>query len=975
MFAGHKNGTETVELDTEVRHAETLLKTGALQNAIFNSANFSSIATDAKGVIQIFNVGAERMLGYTAAEVMNKITPADISDPQEVVARAKALSVELGTPITPGFEALAFKASRGIEDIYELTYIRKDGSRFPAVVSVTALRDAHDAILGYLLIGTDNTARKQAEEAVLKAGALQRAIFNSANFSSIATDAKGVIQIFNVGAERMLGYKAADVMNRVTPAHISDPQEVIARATALSLEFATPIAPGFEALVFKASRGIEDIYELTYFRKDGSRFPAVVSVTALRDAQDAIIGYLLIGTDNTARKQVEEERTKLDQRLRDQHFYTRSLIESNIDALMTTDPRGIITDVNKQTESLTGCTRDELIGAPFKNYFTDPGRAEAGIHRVLNEGKVTNYELTARARNGHLTVVSYNATTFHDRDRRLQGVFAAARDVTELRRFEQTLQLKNVELVDASRMKSEFLANMSHELRTPLNAIIGFSEVLRDGLIGELTDQQRGFIGDIFSSGQHLLSLINDILDLSKVEAGKMILDLEPVDVTSLFLNSLSIIREKAALRHIRLTMDDAAALGTVQADARKVKQIVYNLLSNAVKFTIDGGQVTLRAARVPRSEVGTLSGPWQGRSLPLAASDFAEFLKISVSDSGIGISPAGLEQLFKPFSQIDSGLARKFEGTGLGLAMVKLLAELHGGAVAVESAVDEGSCFTVWLPLRVADEAALASAKALPAVRVSAFPGVLTALVVEDDFKSAELIRVQLESEGFKVLHASSAEAALVVATQQPLSLITLDIMLPNMDGWEFLSRLKLVPTLNRIPVVIISIVADRNKGFALGAAAIMQKPISRQELYESLVELGLFPLSRGQTLKVLVVDDDPRAVELIAVRILGLASVVLRAYGGQEAVELARRELPDLIILDLLMPQMNGFDVVSTLQGHPETANIPILVVTAKQISEEDRTKLNGYVTAILNKSEFDHDGFKAEVRRAMSGRRLIV
>ena len=285
---------------------EALLKTGALQSAIFNSANFSSIATDAKGVIQIFNVGAERMLGYTAAEVMNKITPADISDPQEVVARAKALSVELGTPITPGFEALVFKASRGIEDIYELTYIRKDGSRFPAVVSVTALRDAQDAIIGYLLIGTDNTARKQAEEALLKAGALQSAIFNSANFSSIATDAKGVIQIFNVGAERMLGYTAAEVMNKITPADISDPQEVIARAKALSVELGTPITPGFEALVFKASRGIEDIYELTYIRKDGSRFPAVVSVTALRDAQDAIIGYLLIGTDNTARKQAEE---------------------------------------------------------------------------------------------------------------------------------------------------------------------------------------------------------------------------------------------------------------------------------------------------------------------------------------------------------------------------------------------------------------------------------------------------------------------------------------------------------------------------------------------------------------------------------------------------------------------------------------------------------------------------------------------
>src|SRR5471032_2714118 len=371
-----KSTVERPDVSTDVRHAEALLQAGALQSAIFNSANFSSIATDAKGVIQIFNVGAERMLGYAAAEVMNKITPADISDPQELIARAEELSVELGTPITPGFEALVFKASRGIEDIYELTYIRKDGTRFPAVVNVTALRDAQGSIIGYLLIGTDNTARKLAEQALLQAGALQNAIFNSANFSSIATDAKGVIQIFNVGAERMLGYTAAEVMNTITPADISDPQELISRAEELSVELGTPILPGFEALVFNASRGIEDIYELTYIRKDGTRFPALVSVTALRDAQDTIIGYLLIGTDNTARKLVEAEQKKLDQRLRDQQFYTRSLIESNIDALMTTDPSGIITDINKQMEALTGCTRDELIGAPFKDFFTDPERAE-----------------------------------------------------------------------------------------------------------------------------------------------------------------------------------------------------------------------------------------------------------------------------------------------------------------------------------------------------------------------------------------------------------------------------------------------------------------------------------------------------------------------------------------------------------------------------------------------------------------------
>ena len=955
---------------------EALLKAGALQSAIFNSANFSSIATDARGVIQIFNVGAERMLGYTAAEVTNQITPADISDPQELVARARELSVELGTSITPGFEALVFKASRGIEDIYELTYIRKDGTRFPAVVSVTALRDVNGVIIGYLLIGTDNTARKHAEAELAKAGALQNAIFNSANFSSIATDAKGVIQIFNVGAERMLGYTAAEVMNKITPADISDPQELTMRANALSAELGTPIAQGFEALVFKASRGIEDIYELTYVRKDGTTFPAVVSVTALRDVQDTIIGYLLIGTDNTARKVVEEERAKLDQRLRDSHFYTRSLIESNIDAMMTTDPRGIITDVNKQAEALTGCTRDELIGAPFKNTFTDPGRAQAGINRVLAEGKVTNYELTARTRDGKLTVVSYNATTFHDRDRRLQGVVAIARDVTELKQFEHTLQQKNVELEEASQMKSEFLANMSHELRTPLNAIMGFSEVLKDGMLGELTEQQRGFIGNIFNSGQHLLALINDILDLSKVEAGKMTLDLAPVQVASLFVNSLSIVREKATLRRIRLAMDAVEDLGAILADSRKVKQIVYNLLSNAVKFTAEGGQVTLHTSRVLRAAVGRPTGTWIGqKGFPLPANDFTEFLKISVTDTGIGISPDALEHLFQPFSQIDSGLSRRFEGTGLGLAMVKSLAELHGGTVTVESSPGAGSCFTVCLPLRLTNSPEVA-AVAAPFVKLSAKPaGSRLALIVEDDLNSAQLIRVQLEAEGFTVLHAASGEEALLLAVQQPLALITLDINLPRMDGWEFLGRIKQVPALMRVPVVIISVVAERNKGFALGASVVMHKPMSRQELSDSLVHLGLMPSPNGHKLKVLIVDDDPKSVELVALHVQALGSSVLRALNGRDAISIARDELPDLIVLDLMMPELNGFEVVAELAKHPATDRIPILILTSSQISAENRAILSRDVASIMEKGELDHARFTSEVRRAMSGRRLEV
>ena len=867
-------GTGETVVDNELRRQEVLLKAGALQNAIFNSANFSSIATDANGVIQIFNVGAERMLGYSAADVMNKITPADISDPQEVIARAKALSVELSTPITPGFEALVFKASRGIEDIYELTYIRKDGSRFPAVVSVTALRDDQDRIIGYLLIGTDNTARKEAEEALLKAGALQNAIFNSANFSSIATDAKGVIQIFNVGAERMLGYSAADVMNKITPADISDPQEVIIRAKALSVELSTPITPGFEALVFKASRGIEDIYELTYIRKDGSRFPAVVSVTALRDDQNAIIGYLLIGTDNTARKEIEADKELLNQRLRDHQFYTRSLFESNIDALMTSDPSGIITDVNKQMEALTDCTRDELIGAPLKSCFTDPEQAEMGIKLVLSKKKVTDYELTVRARDGKETVVSLNCTTFYDRNRKLQGVFAAARDITERKRLDKALQdqnaelenaksvaeirgeeisVKNRQLEEADHLKSEFLANMSHELRTPLNSIIGFSEVLVDGLRGDLTVGQKEYVEQILGSGRHLLSLINDILDLSKVEAGRMELAIEPLEIATVLRDSLSIVMETAGVHRVELQCEPAQDLGVLHADARKIKQILFNLLSNAVKFTPDGGSVRLEAKQVDRTQADRIFAA--GMRTPLPVSDHARFIEISVSDTGIGIPAKGLTRLFQPFSQIESSLSRTHSGTGLGLAMVRKMAGLHGGGVGVQSEEDKGSIFFVWLPYGL-DQSP-------PVEPVEALAGT-------PDFGQSS------ETPGLGGIHSPAP--------------------------------------------------------------------------------------------KVLVVDDDPKALEILSTVLQSRGFAVEQASGVQEAMDTVQRESFDLVMLDLLMTEVSGFDVVEALKTRPDTAAVPILALTAKQLTNADRTRLNGLVTTIMVKSEFNPETFVAAVHRVL-------
>jgi PAS domain S-box-containing protein len=683
----------------------------------------------------------------------------------------------------------------------------------------------HDpAISEEAAVSVDVVTEVRREAALLKTGALQNAIFNSENFSSIATDEKGVIQLFNVGAEHMLGYAASEVVDKITPADISDPREVIARAKALSLELATVITPGFEALVFKASRGIEDIYELTYIRKDGSRFPAVVSVTALRDDLGGIIGYLLIGTDNTARKQVEAEQKLLDQRLRDQQFYTRSLIESNIDALITTDPAGIITDVNKQMEALTGCTRDELIGAPFKNYFTDPERAEAGIKQVLSAGKVTDYELTARARDGKETVVSYNATTFHDRDRKLQGVFAAARDVTERKRIERALQENNVELArakaaaeKANLAKSDFLSSMSHELRSPLNAILGFAQLISSDTPPP-TPTQAASIDQILHAGWYLLELINEILDLAQIESGKLALSREPTSLSEVMLECQAMIEPQGQHRGIRMTFPGSSIPHFVDADRTRLKQVLINLLSNAIKYNQANGTVVVDY---------TASTP--GR------------LRVSVRDSGAGLSPEMLTQLFQPFNRLGRESSRE-EGTGIGLVMSKRLVELMGGTIGVASTVGSGSVF--WFELNSVSAPQFAADLAAPAARsqapVQQGTKLRTLLYVEDNPANLKLVEQLIDRRpDMRLLVAGDGDLGIQLAHAHHPEVILMDINLPGISGIEALKILREDPATAHIPVVALSANAmprDIEKGLQAGFFRYLTKPIKVHEFMDTL-------------------------------------------------------------------------------------------------------------------------------------------
>jgi PAS domain S-box-containing protein len=697
-------------------------------------------------------------------------------------------------------------------DDFELEHTFPDIGRRVMLLNARKLQAGkHGELL--VLAMEDVTARRQAEEALVKAGALQSAIFNSANFSSIATDAKGVIQIFNVGAERMLGYTAAEVMNTITPADISDPQEVVARAKSLSVELNTPITPGFEALVFKASRGIEDIYELTYIRKDGSRFPAVVSVTALRDAQNEIIGYLLIGTDNTARKQVEAERMLLDQRVRDQQFYTRSLIESNIDALMTTDPRGIISDVNKQMELLTGSTRDELIGAPFKDYFTDPERAEAAIRRVLSEGKVTDYELTARTRNGQETIVSYNATTFYDRDRKLQGVFASARDVTERSRLEKQMQNQAAELSDLHRRKDEFLAMLSHELRSPLAPIANAVQMLglQKGTESLVQRQSRAIIERQMA---HLQHLVDDLLEVSRITTGMVQLRRVPVTISDIIEGAIETVRPLIEKRRHEFSVSVPSEPIWLNADAARLEQVVVNLLTNAAKYTDEAGHIWLTVLK-------------EGDECVLR-----------IRDTGVGITAELLPCIFDLFTQADRSLDRSQGGLGIGLALVQRLTELHNGTVEVHSTLKQGSEFIVRLPFvqGVISESPMVQ----PGVQ-SLRP--LRVLVVDDNVDTVLSFSMLLRASGHDVQTAHDGLKAVQAAIDYHPDIVLLDIGLPGLNGYEVAKQLRAHPDLKHVVLVALTGYgqdSDRQTSSAAGFTHHLVKPARFEELQKILATVA---------------------------------------------------------------------------------------------------------------------------------------
>lgn len=522
----------------------------------------------------------------------------------------------------------------------------------------------------------------------------------------------------------------------------------------------------------------------------------------------------------------------------------------------------------------------------------------------------------------------------------------AARDLADsraellsvLQQRNDALEQLNAELSRASSAKTAFLSTMSHELRTPLNAVIGFAQLMRDGAAGPVSERQGEFCNHIHNAGQHLLSLVNDLLDMAKIEAGRVDLDFEAVDLDDLLRDAMVVVQERARLGRIELQLYGVGGAQRLCVDRRRLRQIIYNLLSNAAKFTPKGGTIRIEARRVSRAQAReALPGFPTGRRVDLPESTFQEFAQISITDSGIGMPAEGLERLFQPFNQIKNVLTHKVEGTGLGLATVARLVQLHGGAVAVSSQPDQGSCFTCWLPWRE---------PVMPDVVLPDDPAERPlALVIEHNPQAATLMQTQLNGAGFRVRHVASAEEALALAPTMRPDLITLEVQLPGLDGWELLSRLKNLNGWAHIPVVVVSVDAGQEVALSLGASAVLHKPVSRAALAQELEVLGFRPTATRKFL-VLAISEAPGDLQSLSAHLSQPGFSVLRATGGKEGIELARRHVPDLIVLDLLMAEVDGIGVVEALQRDPLTAAIPVIVVAASQLTARDRELLNRHV-----------------------------
>ena len=661
---------------------------------------------------------------------------------------------------------------------------------------------------------------------------LQRAILDSTDYAIISTDLNGIIQTFNAGAEKMLGYSVEEVVGKITSEIFFDRQEIIDRTSAISTE-GEQEHWGFNSYLAMANQGILSD-EWTHVRKDGSRFPVELSVTVLKNDDDGkTIGFLTIRKDISDRKLAEEA-------LRESDLRWKFALDGAGDGAWDWNMKNNEVFYSPQWKSLLGYADDEIENR-FEEWENlvhpdDLAQCYENINKCLNN-EVILYDSQHRLRckdGSYKWILSRGKVLEWDANGQALRMMGTHTDLSDRKQAEAQLLKVNDELLRATKLKDEFLANMSHELRTPLNSILGMSESLKEEILGSLNEKQLKAIATVESSGEHLLALINDILDLSKMSAGMMELDIESTSVKNLCTSSLVFVKQQAFNKSIQIHSHVPPQINNINIniDERRIKQVLINLLTNAVKFTPNGGTVNLRVA------IGS-GDIWQGEAtIPQRLRDMnSPTILFQVVDTGIGIAAKDLPMLFQSFVQVDSALNRQYEGTGLGLALVKQIVELHGGQVMVESEVGQGSCFTVALPCEMSAFNAIAS---LPTSTTSSSLDIVPdnaslILLAEDNEANIQTFSSYLIAINYRVIIARNGVEAIALAKANLPDIILMDVQMPTMDGLEATKQIRLDPNLIHIPIIALTALAmegDREKCLAAGANEYLAKPIKLRQL-----------------------------------------------------------------------------------------------------------------------------------------------
>jgi PAS domain S-box-containing protein len=884
--------------------------------ATLASVGDAVVATDMNGLVTFMNAPAQSLTGWTLAEAIGK----SIASVLDIVNKETRCPVE-----NPVKKVLQAGKVVGLAD--HTLLLSKSGKEYDIEDSAAPILTDSGEGLGVVLVFRDITDKKRTEEKIKRQEELLQLILASVAEGVVVADSNGKFLLFNAAAERVLGIGATETA----------PDQWSAQYGAYFPDTVTQYPPGQLPLV-RAMRG-ESVDGLELFVRN----PQVpngrllyFTGRPLKSESGAIRGGVVVFHDITNRKRAEEVL-----RLSEERF--RLLISEVKDyAILMLDPDGGIVSWNAGAEQIKGYRPDEIIGQHFSCFYTTEDREQNkpahGLEVAVEQGRYENEGWRVR-KDGSRFWADVVITALHDETGRLYGFGKVTRDITERKRTEELMRQAKEEAERTSKFKDQFLSTMSHELRTPLNAVLGFSDLLADERYGSLNDRQQRYIAHIHTGGKHLLKLISDILDLSKIEAGRMELAREDVLVPSAFAEVISALYPLAEKKSQALLQQVEPQL-RVHADALRFKQVLMNLVGNAIKFTPEGGRIDLVARRTDSQ------------------------VRIEVRDNGPGIAPEQQQQIFEAFVRLaQSGTTT--EGTGLGLAITSRLVELHGSKLGIEGRPGEGTCFYFSLPEAVNAQYPRAVTPE-PVLRARKAPRIL---VIEDNAVTGQLIQSQLTSSGYETLKCEQPDRAMEMAAEHQPDAITLDLLMQPVHGLEILLKLKNDPRTSKIPVIVVTIVDQPGFGIALGADEYLIKPVDKVTLLAAVERCLQSRGGAAPTRTILVVEDDVPTLEILVELLRSFGYAVNTATDGAQARASVANSLPELVILDLLLPKTSGFGLLAEWRSHHRTADLPVFVLTSKDLTKEEEKFLRAHAESIFRKQDSWRESLVKQLERVVT------